>query len=347
MVGRNSVRLLAGLLGIAALAGPGAAQETAAPAAVSPPNVAAPAPETTPALLDQQQAETLGTGRDLNDRMTVGVNISGRGPFPFIVDTGAERTVISSELARSLSLQPGRTATVHSMSEVSEIATVVIPALQVGNRSTEQIHAPALSRANLGASGILGVDTLQRQRVTFDFRHRQMTVTPSRGPEEHWPDADTVVVTGRSLYGRLVLVDASVDGQRVWVIIDTGSEVSVGNMALRAALARRNRLREIAPIRMISITGGVISAEYGFARRIRVGGLDINNLPIAFADVHPFRQLRLTGRPALLLGMDALQLFSRVSVDFPNRRVRVLIDDGAMLDMPARIAEAGGRRRAS
>src|SRR5205085_7473083 len=113
MVGRNSVRLLAGLLGIAALAGPGAAQETAAPAAVSPPAVAAPAPpETTPAQLDQQQAETLGTGRDLNDRMTVGVNISGRGPFPFIVDTGAERTVISSELARSLSLQPGRTATV-------------------------------------------------------------------------------------------------------------------------------------------------------------------------------------------------------------------------------------------
>jgi hypothetical protein len=50
-------------------------------------------------------------------------------------------------------------------------------------------------------------------------------------------------------------------------------------------------------------------------------------------------------RPALLLGMDALQLFSRVSIDFPNRRVRVLINDGAMLDMPARIAEAAGRRR--
>jgi predicted aspartyl protease len=233
------------------------------------------------------------------------------------------------------------------MSEVSEIATVVIPALRVGSRSTEEIHAPALARENLGASGILGVDTLQRQRVTFDFRRREMTVTPSRTREERWPDANTVVVTGRSLYGRLVLVDASVDGQRVWVIIDTGSEVSVGNNALRTALARRNRLREIAPIHMISITGGEITAEYGFARRIRVGGLDINNLPIAFADVHPFRQLGLMNRPALLLGMDALQLFSRVSVDFPNRRVRVLIDDGAMLEIPARIAEVGGQRRAS
>ena len=338
---RPSVRLLAGLIGIAALAGPGAAQEAPVP------EIAAPPLETIPGRIDMDQAETLGLVREVNDRMTVGVSIGGRGPFPFIVDTGAERTVISSELARSLSLQPGRTATVHSMSEVSEIQTVVIPALRVGNRSIERIHAPALSRANLGAQGILGVDSLQHQRVTFDFRRREMTVSPSRGPEERWPDMNTVVVTGRSLYGRLVLVDASVDGQRVWVIIDTGSEVSVGNSALRAALARRGRLGPVAPISMVSITGGIVSAEYSFARKIRVGGLDINNLPIAFADVHPFRQLRLTGRPALLLGMDALQLFSRVSIDFPNRRVRVLIDDGAMLDMPARIAEAGGRRRAS
>ena len=341
MVGRPSLRLLAGLIGIGALAGPGVAQES------EPPVITAPAPVIPPAGLDQQQAETLRYARDVNERMTVGVNIGGRGPFPFIVDTGAERTVISSELARTLSLQPGRAVWVHSMSEVSEIATVVIPGLRVGNRTTEQIHAPALARENLGASGILGVDTLQRQRVTFDFRRREMTVTPSRAREERWPDSNTVVVTGRSLYGRLVLVDASVDGQRVWVIIDTGSEVSVGNNALRAALARRNRLREIAPIHMMSITGGVISAEYGFARRIRVGGLDINNLPIAFADVHPFRQLGLMERPALLLGMDALQLFSKVSVDFPNRRVRVLIDDGAMLEMPARIAGVPEPRRAS
>lgn len=340
MVGRHKVRLLTGLIAMAALAGPGVAQET-------PPQIAAPPPATTPAQLDQQQAQTIGTGRDVNDRMTIGVNIGGRGPFPFIVDTGAERTVISTELANRLSLEPGRSAIVHSMSEVSEIQTVVIPGLRVGNRTTEQIHAPALARDNLGAQGILGVDTLQRQRVTFDFRRREMTMTPSRSREEAWPDSDTVVVTGRSLYGRLVLVDAAVDGQRVWVIIDTGSEVSVGNNALRAALARRNRLRELAPIHMVSITGGVIAAEYGFARRIRVGGLDINNLPIAFADVHPFRQLGLMDRPALLLGMDALQLFSRVSVDFPNRRVRVLIDDGAMLEMPARIAVVGAGRRAS
>jgi predicted aspartyl protease len=336
---------LAAAAAIAAAPPPPAPPAAAAPPPPAPPAAAPPPAEAAPAA---EEGFSLAMGEDRNERMTVPVSIGVNGPYPFIVDTGAERTVISSELARTLALQPGRTATVHSMSEVSQIATVVIPDLQVGSRSTEQIHAPALARANLGASGILGVDTLQRQRVTFDFRRREMTVTPSRNREERWDDLNTVVVTGRSLYGRLVLVDASVDGQRVWVIIDTGSQVSVGNMALRNALARHNRLREIGqPIHMVSITGGILSAEYGFARRIRVGGLDINNLPIAFSDAHPFRQLGLMNRPALLLGMDALQLFSRVSVDFPNRRVRVLIDDGAMLVAPPRIAEVGGQRRAS
>ena len=35
----------------------------------------------------------------------------------------------------------------------------------------------------------------------------------------------------------------------------------------------------------------------------------------------------LTDRPAILLGMDALRLFDRVSVDFANRRVRVLLPE--------------------
>lgn len=332
MRNRPFARLLAGLIAISALAGPSVGQEAPPPA--------------TPAILDLRHAETLGYVPEANARMTVGVTIAGRGPFPFIVDTGAERTIISAELARSLALVPGRTAIVHSMSEVSRIATVVIPSLRVGSRSVDGIHAPALARANLGAAGILGVDSLRNQRVTFDFRRQEMIVTPAHRREERWSDQNVIVVTGRSLFGRLVLVDAALDGQRIWVIIDTGAEISVGNSALRSALARRNRLGAMAPVQMISITGGLISAEYSIARRIQIGGADIRNLPVAFAEVHPFRQLGLTDRPALLLGMDALRLFDRVSVDFANRRVRVQVNNGAMLFQPARVAGVAQPRRA-
>jgi predicted aspartyl protease len=255
--------------------------------------------------------------------MTVPVSIGRSGPFPFIVDTGAERTSISQELARDLRLGLGNRARLHSMTEVSQIQTVLIPALEVGGRSVRGIHAPALQRRYIGAEGILGVDSLQTQRVSFDFARQQMTVTNSHRREETWP-ADTIVVTARNRFGHLVLVDASVDGQKVWVIVDTGAQTTVANNVLRRKLESKGRLRATVPVLLQSVTGGVTMADQTIVKRIRLGGIDINDMPVAFADAHPFTKLGLADKPALLLGMDALRLFDRVSVDFPNRRVRLL-----------------------
>jgi predicted aspartyl protease len=309
----------AGIAAALALSSPLKGQEQPAPAPAAAP--AAP-------VLDQGAAETLDYRTDRDTRMTVPVSISGRGPFNFVVDTGSERTVVSRELASDLALGPGEIATVHSMTEVSRIPTVVVQGLRVGQRTIADIQAPALARINLGAAGMLGVDSLQTQRVIFDFQRHEMTIMPSQRADPHWPEG-TIVVTARSRFGRLMLIDASIDHQRVWVIVDTGSEISVGNMALRNALERRHRLGPTAPITMLSVTGGRITADYSIARQMRIGDADINFMPIAFADVHPFRQLQLMDRPAILLGMDALRLFHRVSVDFANRRVRLLTPEAS------------------
>jgi predicted aspartyl protease len=270
-----------------------------------------------------EEGTVLGTGEDRWARMTVPVDIGDRGPFNFIVDTGAERTSIAEELARDLRLGAGKRARLHSMTEVSLIETVLIPELRVGGRDVHDIHAPALERRYIGAEGILGVDSLQSQRVSFDFLRQQMTVMNSHRREESWP-ADTIVVTARNRLGHLVLVDASVEGQKVWVILDTGAQTTVGNNVLRRRLEGKSRLPRTWPIMLQSVTGGQMLADQTVVKRIRLGGVDINDMPIAFADVHPFRKLGLMDRPALLLGMDALRLFDRVSVDFPNRRVRLL-----------------------
>ena len=316
----------AGLIALAAM--PLAAQQLAPPPHAEP---------------EIEVTESLDLARDRTARMTVPVSIDGRGPYSFIVDTGSERTVISRELAEDLGLDPGRTATVHSMTEVSRIGTVVIPALEVGRRVVNDIHAPALSRRNLGAEGLLGVDSLRSQRVELDFVRQEMTVTPSRREERDWPE-DTIVITARSRYGHLMLVDAEFEGERVYVIVDTGSQVTVANNALRRRLERRGRLGTLRPIELISVTGGRLQAEYGVARRIRLGNAGINNLPVAFAEVYPFRQLRLTDRPAILLGMDALRLFDRVSFDFANRRVRLLVGGSSQLDREERTAARGTLR---
>jgi predicted aspartyl protease len=307
--------------------------------ALSHPARAQPAPPAVPDIQD----ETIDGARDWSQRMTVPVGIGGRGPYHFVVDTGAERTVISRELASELNLGRGPIAMVHSMTEVSEIGTVVIPGLQVGRQRVDGINAPALERRNLGAAGMLGTDALRSQRVVFDFARQRLTITPASRRDLSLRQG--IAIRGREYQGRLMLFYASVDGRDVVIIVDTGSQVTVANMALRRALAARGQLGATAPVELRSITGGSMMADYAMVRRLRIGEISLNNLPISFADVHPFRQMGLIDRPALLLGMDVLQLFPRVAIDLSRRQIRLqLPGTGSMSSIDVRSIDPGASR---
>lgn len=287
--------------------------------------LAAPAPGGEPPPAGE--AEILAIGVDRNDRMTVDVRIGGAGPYAFLVDTGSERTVVSTELAGTLGLETGRKIRMHSMSGTSVVGTVRIPSLELSSAVTRDIDAPALDRAHLGAVGMLGIDSLRNQRVLLDFAARTMAIGPAIPRETETWDGDLIVVRARTKLGQLILTDADIDGRRVRVVIDTGAQVSVGNAALRRLLTRRRLGRELTPIELVSVTGGRIPADYTTIDEIRIGGVRIGGMPVAFAEAHPFRAFGLTRRPALLLGMDALRMFERVSVDFASRRVTFLLRD--------------------
>ncbi len=294
-----------------------------------------PAAEAAPAA--DAPGEDIPIAHTRHDRMTVEISIDGKGPYDFLIDTGAERTVISKELARELALAEGSRTRILSMSGSAEVSTAIVPKLKLSKTIIDRIHAPALREANIGARGMLGIDTLQSQRVTFDFERRKMTVAPSRSAELE-RDTDEIVVKARTRLGRLVLVDARLDGERLTVVLDTGSEVTIGNQALRRKLAQKGRLAPTVPIELVSVLGGSIPADYTRVKRIRLGGVSLQDMPVAFAEVHPFKQLDLTDRPALLLGMDALRAFERVSVDFANRKVRFLAPERSGLQPSSRMA---------
>src|SRR3954467_247634 len=77
---------------------------------------------------------------DATARMTVPVTIGAAGPYQFIIDTGAERTVISRELAATLGLSPGRDVRLTAMTGTSNVGTVVIPSLTVSSIASKPIE---------------------------------------------------------------------------------------------------------------------------------------------------------------------------------------------------------------
>lgn len=268
--------------------------------------------------------DKLGFARDSYQRMTVPVRVGGKGPFQFLVDTGSDRTAISRQLATALGLHAGPRARLHSATGETQVAMVVVPDLMLSRKAMRRIDAPVLDADDIGADGILGIDTLRSERLSFDFAARTVSLTTAQGPAEV-DDRDAIVVRARRRGGRLVITDAAAEGQHVSVVLDTGSQYSVGNFALRRVLERRGRLDIRGPIELVSVTGDSLRGELAVIGELQIGGTTVRGLAMVFADAHTFRQLDLDRRPAILLGMNGLESFDKVSIDFASRKLRLVV----------------------
>jgi predicted aspartyl protease len=272
-------------------------------------------------------ADVVVAGTDDFYRMTVPVMINGKGPFPFIIDTGADRSVISTQLADRLELPTGRKTRLHAMAGSRDVRTVRVETLQISANTLRNVEAAALPAGSLGAEGLLGIDSLKGLRITMDFGAQTMTAEPStskppqmtKGQAEN--DGDTIVVTARSRLGQLVMVDADANGEKIWVVVDTGAQNSVANTRLRRMLVKHQRISTLKPITLTDVLGGETKANYAIIQKLRLGGLLMGNAAVAFADVHVFDIFGLKRKPAMLLGMDSMRSFSRVTVDFATRKV--------------------------
>ena len=267
---------------------------------------------------------------DRGDRMMVPVSINGSATYPFIVDTGAERTVIANDLAKLLKLEPGPQLKLATITGTSYADSYLIENLTMNTINVELIEAPGLERNNLGAYGLLGIDSLEDHKVLLDFKNSKMDVLPSKKTSGLGKiERGMIVVTAKRRAGRMILSDAMVGGVKVDIILDTGAQSSMGNFALRDRLRKRNLRFDYVPVLMRSVTGDTLAGDYTQVRDITIGGVTITDLPVTFADNFAFKALKLEKKPSILLGMDALKLFDRVMVDFANRRVGFDLPKGA------------------
>lgn len=270
--------------------------------------------------------EQLDTGLDTVARLTVPVRLNRAGPFAFVIDTAADRSAVSRPLATLLRLPAARSVTLHGISGPEIVPTVRIGDLAVGAGAGIAVVAPALPRGGIGADGLLGIDALADRRVTIDFRTARMILAPSATRPARDPPG-TIVVTARRRFGQLILTAAEAGGRRVFAVIDTGADNSVANLAMRRLILGR-RTAAGRPGVLVGVTGRTVTADIAMLPELAIGGLRIRNATLAFADIHTFRRFGLLDAPALLIGMDILRAFDRVTVDFGRRSIRFSLPPG-------------------
>ena len=284
------------------------------------------APETTPTTqLSPEELADYGQSQDValgtrDGRMTVLVAVAGSGPYPFVIDTGAERTVLSRELADRLRLREAARVTIHGVANTEEARAVHVPSVRVGSSDVVLEQAPLFEERDIGAAGLLGVDALSHQRVLIDFKAGRISVSPSSDPIER-SDGQTIVVQALSYHGRLMFKHALAGNRKTMMVIDTGSQYSIGNLALLSKLGRHVDLEQ-TPVMIETVTGKQVMARIGKIDEILIDGVRLTDMYVAFADATAFGALGLGAKPALLLGMNVMRAFDRVSIDFAQRRVR-------------------------
>lgn len=308
------------LVWMAAAGGTAPAADTALPPARVDPE-AAKMPSLPPAELDDTLAigGTEIDGRKVASRMTVQVRVNGSGPYKFVVDSGADTSVVGERIAAALRLPAGRRVVLNSITDSQLVDRVLVDELQLGPTRVTDLEVPVLRERDLGAEGMLGLDALVEQRLMLDFEQRLITVDDGRTPLPRYDDV--IVVTARLRRGQLILTQVSAGKQKLEAVVDTGSEITIGNTALRDKLLRRNP-QQFTEIEVTGVTGTTSKLQIAYIDRLKIGGVMLQNVPVAFADIPPFRVFGMDKKPSLLLGTDLMENFRKVSLDFHGRKVR-------------------------
>ncbi|HWW20532.1 MAG TPA: retropepsin-like aspartic protease [Steroidobacteraceae bacterium] len=321
------------------------ADNLAAPTAPAAPAAIAPATPTEAAaqLPPPQSAElteivihsteprfVMPTRRDRIGRIWAPVYINGKGPFRLVLDSGANHSGITEQVAVILGLPSDSSQQVmlRGVTGSAAVPTVRVNSFVVGDVQEGAERLPIVTDALGGAEGVLGTDGMQNRRIYIDFRHDLISITRSRS--EH-ADAGYRVIPFETMRGNLVVVDATVGGIHTKAIIDTGGQVTIANTALRQALERRKSQLLGRAIHIEGVTTDIQDADEINTPPLRIGGVDegvasvieIRFRDISFGDMRIFEHWRLTDEPAMLVGMDALGLLDTLIIDYRRHELQI------------------------
>ena len=289
-----------------------------------------------PRALRAEEPQPVATTNDSAGHLTIAVTINGRGPFRFVVDTGADRSVLADTTAAALGLRPANAVNLAGIVRTVRAETVDVASLSFGDITHRNLNLPILPRPLLAADGYLGLDVLDGNRVILDFAEQQLIVTdPLPVYSAVYHDPYLIVLHSQGSGGHLRTTTCSIDRIPVRAFIDTGAESSMGNEVLYRALVESNPSHtSTRTVALTGLTGGTATGRLTFPREVRIGRASVTDCPIAIADLQVFDIWGLNDRPALLIGMNWLRHFKRVEIDYGRKDLRFEIGR-AHLDITA------------
>ncbi len=268
------------------------------------------------------------------------VCIAGRGPYPFVIDTGAGESIIDAHLAKTLHLVHGGAATEFAGVGCTGTAQpVLVPSWSAVGVPLAAQTLTAATLPDFGTKGepvgLLGSDVLSRfGAIRIDFRAQTLTLGGPEGAASTsqksvhgpiGPPPSAILTQGESGTTVPVTVDLSPGQVSVNVrltvgtskartfAVDTGSSQSV----VASALAKSNHLTHTNLAQRQDTVCSVITAPLVHSGPWSIPGVTLRPQLLGVTNFGPIS----AGGTAGLLGSDQLKHFGWVIFDYQGGRL--------------------------
>ena len=178
---------------------------------------------------------------NLNPRLVAGawvvipVKVNQSGPYDFLVDTGAQITVIDPALASGLGIKLQGTARLVSVSDVSPASIGILDSIEAGSNIVEKPYIVVqdlkeIQKAAPDIRGVLGLNFLSHFDMLIDYRHNLLCLDASTGMQAELHGEPIPLVTPRlpaevpDMSPLVIAVNLSSTGTRpILLQVDSGS----------------------------------------------------------------------------------------------------------------------------
>lgn len=259
----------------------------------------------------------------IDNRVFVEVRLNGRGPFHFILDTGAGGFALTDTAVRKLGLKTENAGEDGGVGEKTvQVRSCRVEKFQLGDLQFENLDAevfPESDSVNVFGTkpvdGIVGLEVFQQFVVKQDYVRKLLTFT---APDKFNYQGLGVIIPF-ILPRQIPVVDAELDGIRGKFGVDTGARSS---LLLYTPFVEQNHLKKKYGAYLEGVTGwgigGPVRSLLARAAELKIGNITVRDPVIRLSTQK--QGLTTSAAMAGLIGPDVLSQFD-VTFDYARSRI--------------------------
>lgn len=248
------------------------------------------------------------------------VHVNDRGPFDFILDTGAGTSLLTPELAKQLKVKIVGSKEGQSAGGKVAVSLAKADSLAVGDARIGDVDLGVVDLAHVGKTigakidGDLGYNFLKHFRVTINYRHCEIRFDDPKRVEAFDRAAKTKVpVRLASPAKPLLLIDVHLNGRGPFQFaIDTGTSTTAITPQLANELGVAN-----SPIGTGTTAGAHVDVRAGNIESFQLGGAKIDNMTVVVADFFEMLSAAIGAKLDGIVGYNFLRNY-KVAIDYPG-----------------------------